>query len=121
MQDNPLPWFRFFPRDWLAETREDGFNAAACGCLMLMLCACWGRGSVPRDRHALAVLCQHEGPELDQAAAKLIPLGSDTSRLYSPKIEIERERASLKYHQAQNAAKKRWSKKHPRKSLTINE
>jgi uncharacterized protein YdaU (DUF1376 family) len=111
-----LPWFKFFPVDWIALVASEQLSVAAEGCYIRLVSHCWVNGSIPRDRATLARICGIDSPDLDQVIAMFMPLGSDTSRLYSPAVEAEREDCSkrhLRQSQAGKAAmKKRWSKIH---------
>lgn len=111
-----LPWFKFFPRDWIALVQTSQLSAPAEGCFIRLLCHCWINGTIPRDRARLAVICDYSGPELDRAIAMFTPKGSDVSQLYSPRLETEREDCIIRHMRQSQGGKKamrrRYSKVH---------
>jgi uncharacterized protein YdaU (DUF1376 family) len=51
-----LPWFPFYPADWLADARVAAMSLEEEGAYIRLICFCWREGSIPTDPASLARL-----------------------------------------------------------------
>jgi uncharacterized phage protein (TIGR02220 family) len=109
---NGLPYFPFYPADYLSDERVIGLSIVGEGCYIRMLCFQWREGSIPADRSAIVMLCKgYDGPGIDEAMSLFI-IDARTGRLFQKRLRAEMEKLSKQYKLKKiggiEGAKRRW-------------
>lgn len=108
MASDYLPYFKFFPRDWLTSPSVMLMSLEEQGAYLRMLCMCWMDGSVPR-RHLRGLLQKSEEEVTEMLAG---PLGecfeeNDEGNLVNARLEGERQGAADLIEKRRKAGKAR--------------
>jgi uncharacterized protein YdaU (DUF1376 family) len=100
-----LPWFKFFPSDYLLDPDVDAIPSEAEGLLIRMWCLCHLEGSCPADPEELARKTRRTLQCVLQCKRHCEPFFElHEGRLYSRRMEEERRRSD----QARQNANKRY-------------
>jgi uncharacterized protein YdaU (DUF1376 family) len=100
-----LPWFKFFPSDYLLDPKVDAIPSEAEGLLIRMWCLCHLEGSCPADPEELARKTRRTLQCVLQCKRHCEPFFElHEGRLYSRRMEEERRRSD----QARQNANKRY-------------
>ncbi|MDG4721606.1 YdaU family protein [Thalassospira aquimaris] len=112
MSANDLPWFRFYPSDWLGGTR--GMSATETGIYITLIANMYDRAEpLPEDFDRLARLCGTTKPALKKTLEILIEDGKiikTDAGLWNSKVQKEIEFREEKSNRSASAAKQRWEK-----------
>ena len=91
-----LPWFKFYPGDYLLDPRVDDLPREAEGLLLRRWCLCHREGSCPADAETLArkILCtiEYVSRYLD---ACLVFFEQRAGKLFSRRMEEEKRRSEI--------------------------
>ncbi|MBX3504439.1 MAG: YdaU family protein [Parvibaculum sp.] len=108
-----MPWFRFFPSDWLAGTR--GMSAAETGVYITLIATMYEHGEpIPEDDARLSRLCGASLTQFRKALSTLVSEGKiirSEGTLWNERVGKECSFRNSKSTTAKNAAKKRWDEK----------
>ncbi len=106
-----LPWFPFYPTDWLSDQRVALMEPAEKGIYIDLLAHAWLEGSIPSDPIQLAFLLRlprrQFNPLWEVVRLHFVP-SSSPSRLVNRRMEERREHAQDKSENARKAAEARW-------------
>jgi len=107
MNHTMLPWFKFFPRDFLASEAVTLMTLAERGALITLMCFAWNDGSLPADNAKLARLCRVTDEEFTDVWPALKPsFQKQGKRLVHPGLEHERREALKRKERLSAAGKK---------------
>lgn len=123
MADHDLPWFKFFPRDWLAEESTSLMTLREKGAYIDLLARSWADGGIPDDPAKVARLLRVSEDEMREMWPVLREQFAEDGRgrlvhvdlAYQRDEVLERKRA-LSEAGRKGAAKtnrKRWGIGHP--------
>lgn len=99
-----LPWFKFFPQDFLVGTAF--MNCSETGAYIRMLCYQWTHDGLPNDQ---ATVCRLVGCDGNAVASVWHKFGiCQDGKIRNPKMESVREEQTLKSHSQAVKAVKRW-------------
>lgn len=106
------PWFKFWPKDFLADVNVAAMSLDALGAYMRLLCYCWTDGGVPADADSLARLWGVDAVTAEGLRDRLEPLFIPHEHRNGwwahPRIERERADQRRRSQQATRAAGARW-------------
>ena len=102
------PYFRFFPSDYLHDTRK--LSLELHGAYLLLLCEHWRRGHIPLDIDELRAVFPHlTRPKIRQTLAKLSGFFVEKNgKLFSKRLLAEIEYVTEKSEKSRAAARVRW-------------
>lgn len=108
-----LPWFKFYPKDFLSDERVKLMDHAQVGAYALLLCHQWTEGSIPADRHELSRLLKILPEDFDSLWERIEPCFvrhlTDKKRLLNVRLDEERCKAANKAKVRSEAATHRWN------------
>jgi len=84
-----LPWFPFYPADWLSDSKVASMNLEEQGAYLRLLCFCWREGRIPTDPRSIARLLSL--PDDDGARLWSVLEPCFTTSGTNPRLERERE------------------------------
>jgi uncharacterized protein YdaU (DUF1376 family) len=89
------PAFQFYPSEFLADENVVVMSLEECGAYIKLMCYCWREGSIPNDPIKLAKMVGAPDKGGDATLWSAVTLcfdvdPNDTSRLFHPRLEIER-------------------------------
>ena len=104
------PAFQFYPSDFLGSTKVQLMSAAEVGAYVLLLCACWQDGGIPRDSRRLAVLARMKPKQFDRAWEDLLSecFVVKGDRYVNARLEVERKKQADYRRQQKERADKGW-------------
>lgn len=112
MSNNDLPWFRFYPSDWLGGTR--GMSATEAGIYITLIANMYDRMEpLAEDYDRLARLCGTTKSALKKTIKILIEdkkLVRIEGGFWNKKVQKEIEFRAEKSNRSSSAAKQRWEK-----------
>ena len=112
MSTSDLPWFRFYPSDWLGGTR--GMSATEAGIYITLIANMYDRMEpLPEDYDRLARLCGTTKSALKKTIKTLIEdkkIVRIEGGFWNKKVQKEIEFREEKSNKSSSAAKKRWEK-----------
>lgn len=112
MSTNDLPWFRFYPSDWLGGTR--GMSATEAGIYITLIANMYDRMEpLPEDYDRLARLCGTTKSALKKTLKILIEdkkIIRIEGGFWNKKVQKEIEFRAEKSNKSSSAAKQRWEK-----------
>lgn len=114
MADHELPWFKFFPRDWLSEEATSLMSLREKGAFIDLLARSWADRGIPDDREKVARLLRISEEELADIWPTLREqfVSDGNGRLLHPELAIQREEILERKRTFQEAgrrgAMKRW-------------
>lgn len=115
-----LPWFRFFPSDWLGGTR--GMSAAETGIYITLIATMYERGApVPEEIARLARLCGASNSAFKTALETLAAEGKIIrveGGLWNERVGKETEIRAEKSEVGRSAAQARWAQKDNKNNAT---
>lgn len=92
-----MPFFPVYAAETLADGRFQGWSLDERGAWMTLLCYCWNDGSIPAGMTALSRLLHVESGEMARLWSaigdRFVAIPGDPSRLTSPRLEDERDKA----------------------------
>lgn len=89
-----LPYFRFFPKDFLADQHVQMMNDEEIGIYVRMLCLSWVNGPLPKDLGNLSRMLKIPHETLQQAWSALAPCWQGKGQhLRNRRLEAERDYA----------------------------
>lgn len=109
------PYFKFFPKDFAADSAVEAMSTQGVGAYILLLCKAWHEdppGSLPSDDRTLARfsrLSSDEWAEVKPEVLAAFTLGDD-NRIHQKRMRREFEDLRSKAKQRQKAAQARWDK-----------
>lgn len=113
-----LPWFPVYAAEMLADGRFQTWALEERGAWVTLLCYCWNDGSIPSSISTLARLLHVDTGEMSRIwsaiSDRFAPIPGDPSRLTSPRLEAERDKAGQIAAKRADAGRKgataRWDK-----------
>jgi len=107
--DSKLPWFKFYPSDFMGSGKVSAMSPAECGILMKLLCHSWQEGPLPDDPDKLWRVVG-AAPDEMRAAWPVVRACFDVNpegNLVNRKLERERNSAQGRRQSAKAAAEAR--------------
>jgi uncharacterized protein YdaU (DUF1376 family) len=102
-----LPWFKLFPRDFLASEAVTLMSLTERGAYITLMCCAWNEASLPADNAKLARLCGVTEEEFQGVWPALKPcFEKQGKRLVHPGLEHERREAIRRREKLSAAGKK---------------
>jgi len=104
------PWFKFSPRDFLADPKVHRMSPAEVGAYLLLLCHAWTDDGLPDDLEDLAFLANVERAEFESMWTGLLGRCwtlDDSGRWRNARLERERADADAKSEKARASASRR--------------
>lgn len=87
------PAFQFYPKDFLADSKQAAMSATAVGCYIRLLCYCWIDGSLPSDTLMIARMSGYKGRQWASIWVQLeVCFTAHDGRWIHPRIERERQK-----------------------------
>lgn len=123
-----LPWFQFYPNDWLAGTR--GLSAVETGIYITIIATLYDRAApLPNDTERLARMCGAGKRQFVSALQRLLDDGKlclVDGGIWNTRVDEELKNRNDKREKAKEAAEARWSGKtkenqSPRDATASNE
>lgn len=86
----PAPWFRFFPQDFLGDTKVQMLSNSEKGMLVVLWCHCAQRGQIPIDAAKIARLVGVTPATMKKVLPSLLPFfEQEGGFIYSPRLRRE--------------------------------
>ena len=108
-----MPWFQFYPGDWLAGTR--GMSVIENGVYITLIAAMYDRrGPIPNDADDIARMCGATKKQLVPALKKLVARGKlivTDDGIWNTRVESELKSSNARRELNKKAAEARWSSK----------
>jgi uncharacterized protein YdaU (DUF1376 family) len=102
-----LPFFPFYPAEWLGSQQIAMMDIAAQGCYIRLLAYCWRDGFIPDDLAQLRLLCVTDAKRMRdawQTLSRVFVVAADRPGfLVSPRLE-EHRTAAIEMHAKRSAA-----------------
>lgn len=115
-----MPWFQFYPNDWLAGTR--GLSAVETGIYITLIATMYDRaGPIPNDIGMLSRLCGCSQRQFRDAVDRLVEANKlmvTEAGLWNQRVADELQARETKSVKAKSSAESRWGKKHKQKQNT---
>ena len=111
-----LPYFPFYPADFLSDMKVVLMTNEQIGCYIKLLCYQWREGFIPTDDDKIATLLKVDCQKLARLKPGLLecfPKGVNS------RLEIEREKAIRKHNQLSMLGKSGSNKRFPNKLRRI--
>lgn len=110
MTPDRLPYFPFYPQDFLGDGKVRLMSPAEVGIYIRLLCHEWLEGPLPDDLTRLARIAGATHAEIEEAwpAVRECFTEDEEGRLVQTRLEEEREKVLAKREQARRAARARW-------------
>lgn len=110
MTPDRLPYFPFYPQDFLGDGKVRLMSPAEVGIYVRLLCHEWLEGPLPDDLPRLARIAGATVDEMEAAWPQVRECfeSGDDGHLVQPRLEEERKKALAKREQARQAARARW-------------
>lgn len=107
MMAENLPYFKFYPADFMGSGKVQIMSPAERGIYISLLCHSWQEGPLPDDVARLARVSGASLGEMREAWPSVRPCFEvdDDGRLYHPRLEKEREAALHRRRMAKKAAR----------------
>jgi uncharacterized protein YdaU (DUF1376 family) len=112
--DKRLPYFKFYPRDWLASATVMGLSLVEEATYIRLLCIAWTADGLPDDLHAVRKLTRLSAKQFtnfQNVIDTLFPVHDDGKRR-NVRQEQERQAVAVKHVErsasGKRGAKKRW-------------
>jgi uncharacterized protein YdaU (DUF1376 family) len=120
---NNLPYFPFYPADWLRDERVLLMSSEAEGKYIRLLSYQWTEGSIPADRSAIALLCKGDSSAIDEALKCFVKAPGKRGRLINQRLENERKKLEDYRNSKKKAglagSSKRWHSHEPAKGMPL--
>ena len=117
-----MPWFQFYPNDWLAGTR--GMSVVENGVYITIIAALYDRrGPIPNDADDLARMCGATKNQLTVALKKLIERGKlivTEKGIWNSRVETELKSSDARRESSKKAAEIRWNGKDKENQQQVN-
>lgn len=108
-------WFKFWAKEYLADAKVRSLTYEKRGILQTLWAFAWEEGSIPADHEALGMMLGIPAKAMrthcEWISRFFVADPSDSSRLVSPRLEMDREEADAKGSKARQSALQRWSKR----------
>jgi uncharacterized protein YdaU (DUF1376 family) len=108
-------WFKFWAKEYLADAKVRSLTYDKRGILQTLWAFAWEEGSIPADHEALGMMLGIPAKAMrthcEWISRFFVADPSDSSRLVSPRLEMDREEADAKGSKARQSALQRWSKR----------
>ena len=108
-------WFKFWAKEYLADAKVRALTYEKRGILQTLWAFAWEEGSIPADHEALGMMLGIPAKAMrthcEWISRFFVADPSDSSRLVSPRLEMDREEADAKGAKARQSALQRWSKR----------
>lgn len=108
-----MPWFQFYPNDWLAGTR--GMSVVENGVYITIIAALYDRrGPIPNDIGDLSRMCGATKKQLNAALKKLVDRGKlviTENGIWNTRVESELKSSNARRESNKKAAEARWNGK----------
>lgn len=112
-----LPFFQFYPSDFLVDENVILMTNRAIGCYIKLLSHCWLEGSVPSDYERMSILCGESEDDMEEIFEMYLAAcfkQNGNRRLTNPRLEKERNKIEqvrkLKSEAGKRGMKARWDK-----------
>lgn len=103
-----LPWFKFYPQEFMGDENVQLMGPAELGIYIAMLCHQWKAGAVPDDPKMVARICRGTPDQVEEAWTLIRPCfepdGERDGYIVQPRLEKERAAAIRRRESARNAA-----------------
>lgn len=109
MGDEKLPWFKFYPADFMGSGKVQMMGPAERGIYISLLCWSWQEGPIPDDPKIVARIAAAEPDTMREAWPLVRETFTETEdgRLVHPRLEKERAAALARREAARKAANAR--------------
>ena len=108
-------WFKFWAKEYLADAKVRALTYEKRGILQTLWAFAWEEGSIPADHEALGMMLGIPAKAMrthcEWISRFFVSDTSDSSRLVSPRLEMDREEADAKGAKARQSALQRWNKR----------
>ena len=108
-------WFKFWAKEYLADAKVRALTYEKRGILQTLWAFAWEEGSIPADHEDLGVMLGIPAKAMrthyEWITRFFVEDPKDSSRLVSPRLEMDREEADAKGSKARQSAMQRWSKR----------
>lgn len=108
-------WFKFWAKEYLADAKVRALTYEKRGILQTLWAFAWEEGSIPADHEALGMMLGIPAKAMrthcEWISRFFVADTSDSSRLVSPRLEMDREEADAKGAKARQSALQRWNKR----------
>ena len=115
MSDCDLPFFKFYPSDFIGDSDVQFMTATARGIYISLLCVQWQKGYVPNDKSKIAHVSGATLDDVENAWSDLLEVFDQTDKgLINNRLEEEREKITVAREKKKKAGKKgakaRWER-----------
>lgn len=108
-------WFKFWAKEYLSDGKVRALSYEKRGILQTLWAFAWEEVSIPADHEALGMMLGIPAKAMRSHCEWInrffVPVAGDSSRLVSPRLEMEREEADAKGAKARESALQRWNKR----------
>lgn len=108
-------WFKFWAKEYLADAKVRALTYEKRGILQTLWAFAWEEGSIPSDQEDLGVMLGIPAKAMrthyEWITRFFVEDPKDSSRLVSPRLEMDREEADAKGSKARESALQRWNKR----------
>jgi uncharacterized protein YdaU (DUF1376 family) len=108
-------WFKFWAKDYLADTKVRRLTYEQRGILQALWAFAWEEGSIPSDQeelgNMLGIPAKAMRTHSEWICRFFVPMEGSGSKLFSPRLEMDRAEADAKGAKARESALQMWSKR----------
>ncbi len=107
-ENNDLPWFKFYPKDFMGDKNVQRMSPLEVGVYIKLLCHQWEAGSVPVCRETAGRIAGCTTEEIEEVWPKIADLFEripNTDEMRNPRLHKEREKAIERRERAKKAGK----------------
>mgnify|MGYP006278362715 CR=1 FL=1 len=110
-EDVKLPWFKFYPQEFMGDENVQLMGPSELGIYIAMLCHQWKAGAVPDDPRMVARICRGTPEQVEKAWDLVRPCFKEhpdrDGFIIQPRLEKERQAALNRKEAARKAAQAR--------------
>ena len=109
-------WFKFWSKEYLADAKIRALTYEQRGMLQTLWSFAWEEGSIPSDMKQVGMMLGVHTNAMrthsEWISRFFVTDPSDSSKLLSPRLELDRAEADSRGSKARESAMQRWSKSH---------